>query len=768
MAFEVLTIRFVSILFISLAAYLVISLAMLGYGISGGLLALRRSQQPIRSSLIALGACAYSFAILVSLFFIWNASKSPWLSSWALILALTVPFAFGGFVISAALSFPGIPINRIYFADLIGAGIGAGIVAIGLRYVDGPQLLIFMAAFGLLASGLFAGKSKLGSVVITFSVITALAALFLPIPKGAIPVSPKELALVARYQQNFQWDYQRWDPVARIDVVSVPGNVPELPAGFNYKLVMQDGGAPSALFKITSETARQWFLHQTVFGIPYWIKQQPKVLIIGVGGGPDVQAALQAGASRVVGLEVNQKMIDIARTTFATFIDDPYADPRVTIIRGDGRNYARLSQDKYDVIQLTGVDTSVASLGGNPNLAENFLYTVEAFQEFYNHLENDGVLSVSFPNVNGLGLRLVATAAEAMARNGVKHPEDQLVVSQIRGYVHVLLKKGAFTTDELDVFSSHFEMPITSFYFPLYHQLFGTPAEEIISTSRILYAPGMENTGEYGEFFAAFEQGNARQFLASQPRSVFPPTDDRPFFFILDKWGDRVNTLQILVLSLGLLAVAALILILLPPWIQNRRRLRLPGAPVMALYFCFLGLGYLIVEVNLIQRLVLFLGHPSYAIAVTLFTLLISSGLGSLWSEKWRLGFTRKIMASTFLVAMLVISEALLFDSVVRAFGSLPLWSRTLISIGLIAAPGFIMGIPFPTGMTVIRETRPGFVPWAWAINATASVMATPLSLLLAITRGFLWVFVFSALLYFSAGIAFLIYEKLWLRQVSF
>src|SRR3990172_11216850 len=193
MAFEVLTIRFVSILFIALAAYLVISLAMLGYGISGGLLALRRSQQPIRSGLIALGACAYSFAILVSLFFIWNASKSAWLSSWALILALTTPFAFGGFVMSAALSLSGIPLNRIYFADLIGAGIGAGIVAIGLRFIDGPQLLILMAAFGLLASGLFAGKSRLGYVTITFSVIAALAALFLPIPKGAIPVSPKEL-----------------------------------------------------------------------------------------------------------------------------------------------------------------------------------------------------------------------------------------------------------------------------------------------------------------------------------------------------------------------------------------------------------------------------------------------------------------------------------------------------------------------------------------------------------------------------------------------
>jgi hypothetical protein len=342
------------------------------------------------------------------------------------------------------------------------------------------------------------------------------------------------------------------------------------------------------------------------------------------------------------------------------------------------------------------------------------------------------------------------------------------VVSQIRGYVHVLLKNGAYTADEVNTLNSHFNKPITSFYFPLYHNLFGNPTEDFISESRILSAPGMSNTGEYGKFFAAFEQGDAQQFLASQPRNVLPPTDDKPFFFILDKWGYRANILQILGLSLGLLAVAALILIILPPLIQNHRGLGLPGAPVLALYFCLLGLGYLLVEVNLIQRLTLFLGHPSYAITVTLFTLLVFSGLGSLWSERWRIGFTRKIGVSALLVAILIISEALLFETIAIAFGSLSLWMRTLISIALIATPGFFMGIPFPTGMTIIRKNKPGFVAWAWAINATASVMATPLSLILAITRGFLWVFFLSAFLYFSGGIAFFVYERLWLHEKSF
>ena len=453
-------------------------------------------------------------------------------------------------------------------------------------------------------------------------------------------------------------------------------------------------------------------------------------------------------------------MVEIVEERFASFTGKPYQDPRFALVIGDGRNYVRKSEQKYDVIQLTGIDTSVTSFGANPNLTENYLYTVEAFDEFYNHLTPEGVLSVSFPAVDGLGLKLVATATEVLYKNGVRDPQEHLVISEITGYVHVFVKHSPFTQTEVETIQSRLNGYVTSF-FPLYHRLFGILPASFIKRSQILAMPHQKNRNIYTNFFEASQEGKADAFLVSQTKQVKPATDDRPFFFVMDKWGYNAPYLLALTIIIVVFGLVAFVLMIIPLLIQNSRGLLLPGAPFLAGYFLFLGVGYMLVEVNQIQKLSLFLGHPSLAMVFTLCTLLISSGLGSFASGYWRFSALIKVRVSTLLVAVLIGLEALTTGPALSALTHLGLTIRLIISFIIVAIPGFLMGVPFPTGLGMVKKYSSAFVAWAWVINSTGSIMATLLGVLLAILWGFKAVFFLASGLYLCATISFHIYGQL-------
>jgi len=759
LAYEVLSIRLISVLFFPVAAYLVISLALLGYGIGGVALALRRSEQPLKPDLASRSAMIFALALAATLGILWNAQRLSSPILWILV-ALAVPFAFGGWAIALSLALPGASVNRVYFADLLGAGAGSLGVFLGLNAFSAPQILFFLSVAGWMASALFAQHLRSRILGTSLALISLLAGLFVRLPYGLVPISPKELAMVNHLGPEYTWEYQGWNPIARIDVISIPGGCSELPGTPACKLVTQDGGAPSILLEPIHEKAQADFIRDTIFGFPYWIKKNPEVLVIGLGGAPDIQAGLLAGARHITGVEINHQMVKTVGERFAAFTGNPYQDPRLNLVIGDGRNFVRRSTQRYDVIQLTGVDSSVASLGANPNLTENYLYTVEAFDEFYDHLTPDGILSISFPAVEGLGLKLVATASEVLGQNGVKDPQEHLVISEITGYVHVFIKHSPFTQAEVETIQSHFQRPLTSFFFPLYHRLFGTPSMSFISSSQILAMPGDNTRNVLTGFFESNRAGKADAFLGSQNQQVRPATDNRPFFFVMDKWGYNSPNLSALTVAIVALGLVAFVLMILPLLVQNRRGLILPYAPLLAGYFLFLGVGYLLIEVNQIQKLTLLLGHPSLAIVFTLCALLISSGLGSFASEYWRTSAQSKITIATLLVATIIGLEALLTGPTLNALTSLSLLLRLGISLFLVAIPGFLMGVPFPTGLSVVKKYAPAFVAWAWVINGTGSILATLLGVLLAMLWGFQMVFLSTGGLYLGAAIVFYLYNR--------
>ncbi len=759
LAYEVFVIRIISILYFEIAAYLVISLALLGYGVGSSILATRRSGRPLDRRLAAVGSLLFSIFGVVMLALVWAALPDR-ISTPIVLIAIAIPFVCGGFALATALSLPNISVNRIYFADLVGAGLGSILIFAGLLLFSGDQLALMIAAAGLIAAGLFHFSKRLAYLSVLAAAALLVLAVFIDLKPGIVSISQKELKRMVVRVDDESWEYQGWSPIARIDVFEISDACTEFPIKLECKLVTQDGSAPSILLRIPEDPDPQNPLRQTIFGLPYWMPGREKALIIGLGGGPDILAALLSEVSDIDGVEINPQMISIVRDEFSNFIGNPVSSPQVTVHYGDGRNFIRESGDHYDVIQLTGVDTSVASLGANPNLAENYLYTIEAFDMFYNHLTEDGVFSVSFPAIDGLGLRLLATATEALRQNGVQSPSDHLVVSEITGFIHVLMKRSAYSEEELDLLFTHFEEPVTSFYFPLYHRLFGEPSVELITGSRIIAAPGMERPSLYQSYFAAEAEGRAAEFLASQPRNVFPATDDLPFFFILDKWGQPSIIYETLILTLVVLAVCASLFIVGPLIIQNRRGLGLKGGPLLAAYFLLVGIAYILIEVNLIQKLTILLGHASIAIVLTISTLLVASGLGS-----WISGIRRRAPSTTTLrsiaiIAVLVLIEALLLSYGVRRMPALSFVWRIIFAIILIAIPGFFMGMPFPNALEVVKWDAPIFVPWAYAINGVGSVVATIMGVLLAINFGFNWVFVFAAGLYICAGLGFLVYWR--------
>jgi SAM-dependent methyltransferase len=754
---EMLAIRWISILYYPLAAYIVIALALMGLGLSGGMLALRGGIRPPTAWAAAVFAALFSASSLIAVAFAWAAPASPWMAV-GLIAALALPFFFAGLALSSLFASQSTRVSQVYFADLLGAGLGAVATMLALEWIDGVRLGWLLAASGLISAALLSPRRGLRFGFASGAAALTLVAVTAPIPFGITPVAPKELARALQREPSARWESSVWNPLARIDVVSFGDDRLEAELPLEYKLVTQDGGAPTLLIRPDPSLGRLG--DRTIFGIPFWIRPQAEVLIIGLGGGPDLLAALEYDPRRVEVVEVNPAMIDLVQNRYADFVGNPLADRRVSVTQGDGRFFVARSSEAYDLIQLTGVDTAVASAAASPNLAENYLYTEEAFRLYYDHLSPDGLLAISFPNVDGLGLRLVNLVTRTLARAGVERPEDHIVVSEITGYIHVLMKRSPLTDEELATLERGFQRRVSSVYFPLYHRLFGDPPQAFIERSAIIASPEIAWPGVYGAYLAAWKDGRQEEFLRSQPQTVEAPVDDHPFIFVLDKWGQRAPNLQALGGLLVALVLASALLLLGPPAVLQRRGVEVSARGALGAFFLAIGLGYILLEVALIQKLSLFLGHPSLALATTIGALLVASALGSLASGNWK-GRQKTLLAgSALIVAALAAGMSPLLHLVTDRLLAQPLILRILITIAIVALPGFFMGIPFPTGLAHVKRLVPAFVPWAWGLNATASVSATILALLIALLMGLNAVFLTAALLYAVAAALFVLIAR--------
>ncbi len=519
-------------------------------------------------------------------------------------------------------------------------------------------------------------------------------------------------------------------------------------------LITIDGASETPMTELKEDIREHAYLAYDITALPYYLRPRPKTLIIGAGGGRDVLTALAFGSKGVTGVELNPDIVKWVRGRYAQFVGNLYDRPEVRIVVDDGRNFVRSSSETYDVLQISMIDTFAATAAGAYTLSENNLYTAEAFDEYLDRLRPDGILSINrfFLDPPQQTLRIVTLAREALARRGIEDPAAHVVAvrkgSALGANGLVMVKRIPFTSEETE--------QIRSLCAALSFDLIAIPGGTL------------ENA-----FNTYLHERDPARFYEGYAFDVRPPTDDRPFFFNTFKMAtllsflslrQRIEPLRVynydavfvLLVLLAIAGVCVLLLIFIPlSWGRRRsvaepRTTRPEGREIT--YFVFVGLGFILVEIVLIQRFHLYLGHPIYSLSVILFTLLVSSSVGAAWSARWSgSDLTRGVVIGCGAIVTLIVLHQVCWPIFLNGTLGLPRSLRVMLASVSLAPMGIAMGIPYPVGLRMVAADRPETLPWVWAVNAAASVFGSILAFALAIAAGFRVVLLAGALCYAAA-----------------
>ncbi len=766
-------------------AFLIISMAMLGYAVSGVILAFLRHIHPQRAfnffGWLSFG-CAFSFfAAYLSLNYlpfdsfsiIWD-PRQVFLFAFNYVM-LTIPFTLGGLAIGILLETLPSQTESFYAMNFIGAGLGS-LAGLGLPVLVGGEgavlfccLLAGLCAFPLSEITLrvkfhkFRLHHAFNTILLIFLMGNA-AELVLRSQASSwlqflnLRISPyKGLSYTLQYP-DAKILSQRWNAFSRIDVVrsanirSLPGlsiQYQQLPPPQDGLFI--DGDDLSPIVRDTSDLGFTAFLPTA---LAFQLRPHAKVLIVEPNGGLDILVAIGQGASQVIAVENNPLIVQAAYPI--------YHLPNVQISTEDQRSYFYKSTEKYDVILLSLSSTFHPVRSGAYSLAEDYRTTLESFHDLLLHLKPNGILIFNrwLQKPPSESLRAFALAVTALEQMGLS-PAERLIALRSYAMATILVKLEPFSMAELNTI----------------HQFAGARSLDFISSPDLSLADvnryNVLTQPVYTQTFQAILDRNTRSaFYHSYPYDVRPPTDDHPFFAHYFKWSQIPQALTELGKTwqpfggAGLLAVVGLLLFVLilggglvgiTFWKSQIRQLGQPLTKLsmdMVLYFAAIGFGYMLIELPLIQRFQLYLIHPAYSLAIVLFTLLISSGIGSNLSKKVRLDRALLLLSIWWMLA---------------SFGLKPFFQTTLgcpltIRAGLMAAVvapgGFLMGCAFPGGIYFysIKPRGENQLPLIWAINGAASVVASITAMLLALTWGFNSVLRLGALCY---GCAFI---TVWLK----
>ncbi len=784
--YEILLIRLFSIILWHHFAFMIISVALLGVGASGTFLAFARGWlEPRFHGAFAGFAAAFGvsavacFALARRVPFnplevVWDLGQQATLLQIYVLLAL--PFFCAATCIGLALSRFRRRIGAIYRADLVGAGTGASLVLLALFVLAPEDTLRALGGLGLAAAAViaFAGPGPRWRAAV-------LGALALAVPWAwpggwiAPQPSPYKGLSLALHAPRARVIAERSSPLGLLSVVESPAipfrHAPGLSltaeAGPPPQLgVFTDGDAFTAITRFDGNLAKLAYLDQQTAALPFHLLRRPRTLILGAGGGADVLRALFHRARQVDAVELNPQMAELVRRDHADFAGRLFQAPGVRLFIDEARSFVEAGDTRWDLIHVGLFDSFTASAAGVLALKESALYTVEAFQAYLARLEPGGILAVTrwlrVPPRDSL--KLFATAAAALEGLGVAAPGERLALIRSWNTATLLVKNGPLTAE--DVAAIRGFAAARSFDVSHYP---GMAPEEANRFNR--WRQPYLYTGT-----AALLGPERERFLDDYKFHVAPATDDRPYFFRFFKWrllpevlairgGAGMTLLEggylILAATLVQAAMVSALLIVLPlAWLgRGEGAAAAPGRGRVMVYFLALGLAFLFVEIAFIQRFVLFLGHPLYAISVVLAAFLVFAGLGSGYSA--RLAERRaaaRIGPIPLAAAAIVLLAGAYLALLPALFGWLmpePDTVKIPVSVLLIAPLAFFMGMPFPLGLRRVADAAPRLVPWAWGVNGCASVLSAVLASLLATHFGFTVVVALAMGLYGLAALAF-------------
>ncbi len=776
LAYEILLMRLFSIIQWHHFAYMMISLALLGYGASGTFLALaRRWLQGRFFAAYMVNAVLFGISAVVcfllaqaipfnALEVLWDVRQPLWLL--LIFLLLFIPFFCAANCICLAFTYHDDQLHRIYSFDLVGAGTGAAAI-IGLLFVVPPATAVqLVGATGLLSAAVawqeVRARPRWGAWVL----VLAMAVMLSPVARFSLQVSQfKGLSQALQVLGATQLD-QRSSPLGQLTTVGSPSvpfrHAPGLslnaPGPIPGQLgVFTDADSLNVLTRFDGQLEKLAYLDYQSSALPYHLLQQPDTLVLGAGGGADVLRALLHGAVHVDAVELNPQVVDLVNREFADFTGAIYHLPQVTVHNAEARGFVAAGSKRYDLIQIALLDSFSASSAGLYALSENYLYTVEALSQYLQSLQPGGILSITrwTRSPPRDGLKIFATAVRALERSGVAKPGLQLVMIRSWNTSTLLVKNEPFSDAAIGHLKDFCrERWFDTVYFP------GITGDEANRYNR-LQEPW------YFDGAKALLGPAQTAFMDDYKFNIRPATDDRPYFSHFLKWRTLPELLAlrgsggmpllewgylVLAATLAMALLISFLLVLLPLWIRRGKDSHTQGLGwrIMA-YFGAVGTAFMFIEIAFIQKFILFLHHPLYAVSVVLCSFLVFAGLGSLVSARWsKRGALPAVIGGIGILCLLyVLVLPVLFDSLVHTPGAF----KIVISGLLIAPLAFLMGMPFPLGLALVSKMLPSWIPWAWGINGCASVVSTILATLLAIHHGFVLVVITAVLLYLLSGV---------------
>ena len=776
LTFQILQTRILSVFAWYYLAFFAISVAMLGMTVGAVWVYLRRERfesapLPVTLSNFALlTALAMPASLIVQFCLITSLALSlTTVISWSLLLAaMAVPYVFSGVVVSMALTRSPFPTGQVYGVDLMGAALGCVAVIVLLNVVDAPTAVIVAGAISGLSAQAFAaststeGRHYLRSkswwrrpmpVVVS---LLALAAINSASPFGFRPI------LVKGKVEGLRGAYEKWNSYSRVRAnlpeMKTPdlwGPSPKLPEDTRVPQAAMDidGLAGTAMFHYDGTRDSISFFQYDLVNLAYHLSGIHKAAVIGVGGGRDLLSAHLFGVQDLTGVELNPILVNLhTRHPFYKKYSNLTALPNLKLYVDDARSWFAASKEKFDLVQMSMIDTWAATGAGAFSLSENGLYTLEGWRAFLKTLNDAGIFTVSRwydpGEINETG-RMIGLASGALLDAGLNDTRSHLFVASAGNIATLVLSKAPFTKEQLRVLDD---------------------AARDLGFSVVLAPDHEPESALLRQITESHDFTALNRALSSSYLDLTVPTDARPFFFnqlrIFDV-PDVVtlarlrlkNKLAVGVVAGNLVASGVLLMILFMSIIAVIATILVPlrGAtsqcsrPLVAtgsLYFSLIGMGFMLAEIALLQYFSVYLGHPIYSLGVCLFSLILASGFGSLASERLKLRTRATLLVWTaILVAYLVVMGQAL-PTIFQSTADQERLVRIGISLAAILPLGFLLGFAFPTGMRLVEAVDKGPTPWFWGINGATGVLASVLGVIISMSAGINVTMLISAVCY--------------------
>jgi len=811
-AFELYIMRIFSVGSWSNFGSLVISTALLGIGLAGIILTfveerIRKHPETYLSILAILlplfmtGAVITAQMVPFNPIFLASDSRQLWFIG-AYYIIYGLPFFIIASYVGITFIYLSDRIQGVYFWNMIGSGIGGLFVVLFMFFLPPQYLLLPILVLTIIAALLSSCRKKEKwyfplSYVVGLS-LAVIGSIFLTFFRGNIRISDyKDISYVRRYADS-TLVHHSYGPAGEFHVYAsryfhfAPGlsdnavlRIDDLPTQLYWGLFI-DGSGPIGIMGSLKEEEKVYmdYLPMTA---PYTMLSNPDVLLVNLSGGINAQVAMYNGAHSIDIVEPSTEMIRLLKDdpTVSRFTGNLLNTERINVIRGEGRSHSANNENSYDLIEISLIDSVGLTDSGGYTVHEDFKYTVEAFTEYFRGLKDGGILSVTVwdrLNPPRNVPRLLNTIIHAMKESGFREPEKSLYsFGLLRSTSTILVKKGAFTTrdlNDLNTFIKNCSFEI--FYAPgedlqlrdldllmlSYRYQFEDSSAETIET--------FTNADMYRTVIPRFFSGEAEKIEENYIFDIRPIFDSRPYysgFLKMDELPMYMDQLRDISEEWGYLLLFAMLIqacifgliVILIPVIGRRKTLfkKRRGTIGVIFYYAGLGLGYMLIEIYLIQRLAVFLSNPTYSTSIVITVMLISSALGNITS-----GLLKRYRVFVVPIACALIGGGLLFyilglNNLLAAFSSSSMMTRFFVAAMIIAPPAFFMGIPYPNGLDSLQERKPHLLPWAWGMNGGLSLVGSALARIFSVASGFPVLLRIGIGIYLMVGALFPINEKL-------